>query len=73
MSLIKNIRHIQLNKISYSPNLFNACITYEPYSNKYDESDEIEVNKQKDLMNKLIKDNWFYMRKINLQHGYFRP
>ena len=57
--MIKVVRHIQLNKISYSPNLFKAVIVYEPYSNEYDESDEIEYNKQKKLLNKLIKDTWF--------------
>ena len=65
MSLIKNIKHIQLNKISYSPNLFKAIITYEPYTNEFDESDEIELNKQKQIINELIKDNWFYKTNIN--------
>ena len=57
--MIKIIRHIQLNKISYSPILYKASIVYEPYTNKFDESDEIEYNKQKKLINKLIKDKWF--------------
>tara|TARA_R110000824_G_scaffold5015_4_gene23465 strand:+ start:797 stop:1015 length:219 start_codon:yes stop_codon:yes gene_type:complete len=57
--MIKVIRHIQLNKISYTPTLFKAVITYEPYSNEFDESDEIEHNKQKKLLNKLIKEEWF--------------
>ena len=65
MSLIKNIKHIQLNKISYSPNLFKAIITYEPYTNEFDESDEIELNKQKQIINELLKDNWFYKTNIN--------
>jgi len=47
--MIKSVRHIQINKISYTPNLFKAVFTYEPYSNKYDESDEIEHNKKKNL------------------------
>ena len=58
-NMIKVVRHIQINKISHSPNLFKAVITYEPYSNEYDESDEIEHNKQKKLLNKLIKEEWF--------------
>ena len=55
--MIKVVRHIQLNKIAYSPNLFKAIITYETYSNEYDESDDLEY--QKELMNKLLKDKWF--------------
>ena len=57
--MIKVIHHIQINKISYTPTLYKACIIYQPYNNKYDESDEIEYNKQKRLLNKLLKDNWF--------------
>ena len=54
--MIKSVRHIQLNKISYAPNLFKAVIISEPYNNKYDESDEIEHNKTKQtkLLNNLI-------------------
>jgi hypothetical protein len=63
--MIKVIRHIQLNKISYSPTLFEAIITYEPYTNEYDESDEIELNKQKRLLNKLVKEGWFYKKNKN--------
>ena len=55
--MVKVVRHIQLNKIAYSPNLFKAIITYETYSNEYDESDDLEY--QKELMNKLLKDKWF--------------
>ena len=55
--MIKVVRHIQLNKIAYSPNLFKAIITYETYSNEYDESDDLEY--QKELMNTLFKDKWF--------------
>ena len=57
--MIKLVRHIQLNKISYAPSLFRAVITYEPYSNKFDESDEIEYNKQKSLMNNMVKESYF--------------
>ena len=55
--MIRNIRHIQIKKIAYTPNLFKAIITYESHPTEYDESDDIEY--QKGLMNKLIKDNWF--------------
>ena len=55
--MIKLVRHIQLNKIAHSSNLFKATITYETYSNEYDESDDLEY--QKELMNKLLKDKWF--------------
>jgi hypothetical protein len=55
--MIKVVRHIQLNKIAYSPNLFKAIITYGTYSNEYDGSDDLEY--QKELMNKLLKDKWF--------------
>mgnify|MGYP003678166243 CR=1 FL=1 len=57
--MIKLIRNIQLNKISYSPVLFKAVIVYEPYTNEFDESDEIENNKQKKLLNKLLKEKCF--------------
>jgi len=61
--MIKSIKHIQINKISYTPILFKAVINYEPYNNEYDQSDEIENNKQKNLLNKLIKDRWFKDKK----------
>ena len=47
--MIKVVRYIQLKKISYSPNLFKANIIYSPYTNQFDESDEIELNKQKKI------------------------
>ena len=43
--MIRNIRHIQIKKIAYCPNLFKAIITFESHgmiNNKYDESDDIE-------------------------------
>ena len=55
--LVKAVRHIQINKIAYTPSLYTAVITYEAHPAEYDESDDIEF--QKDLMNKLIKDEWF--------------
>ena len=57
--LVKSIRHIQLKKVSFSPTLYTALITYEthPSAYEYDESDDIE--NQKNLINKLIQDNWF--------------
>ena len=56
--LVKCVRHIQVKKIAYCPTLFKAVITYEPYSTEFDESDDLEY--QKDLMNNLINDRWFH-------------
>tara|TARA_R110000824_G_scaffold235334_1_gene424118 strand:- start:81 stop:305 length:225 start_codon:yes stop_codon:yes gene_type:complete len=55
--LVKSVRHIQVKKISYCPKIFQAIIDYEPHPTKYDESDDIEY--QKDLMNDLVRHNWF--------------
>tara|TARA_R110000824_G_scaffold297595_1_gene485831 strand:- start:157 stop:375 length:219 start_codon:yes stop_codon:yes gene_type:complete len=55
--LVKTIRHIQIKKIAYTPQLYTAIITYEAHPTEFDESDDIEA--QKNLMNKLINDNWF--------------
>ena len=60
--LVKSIRHIQLKKISVLPELYTALITYETHPNsceydEYNESDDIE--NQKNLINKLIQNNWF--------------
>ena len=70
--MIKVIRHIQLNKIGYTPSLFKATIIYEPYSNEYDQSDEIEYNKNKVLLNKLVKDNWFRDVKVAIKDTKFK-
>lgn len=61
-SVVKAVRHIQLKQISYCPKLFEAIITYEPHPTEYDESDDLEY--QKNLINKLISDNWFVSSKI---------
>jgi hypothetical protein len=55
--LVKNIKHIQVKQISYCPKLFKAIIEYEPHPCEYDESDDLEYQKQ--LMNDLVKTNWF--------------
>jgi len=55
--LVKTVRHIQVKQISYSPKLFQAIITYNPHPTEYDESDDLEYQKQ--LMNDLVKSNWF--------------
>jgi len=55
--LVKSVRHIQVKQIAYCPNLFKAIITYEPHPTEYDESDDLEY--QKDLMNDLVRHNWF--------------
>jgi len=60
-NLVKSIRHVQINKISYSPELFQAVIGYEPHPTQYDESDQLED--QKNLVNKLLNDNWFVIPK----------
>ena len=44
-NIIRNIRHIQIKKVAYCPNLFKAIITYEGTDNSYDESDDLEYIK----------------------------
>jgi CRISPR/Cas system-associated exonuclease Cas4 (RecB family) len=55
--MIKSVRHIQIKQVAYCPNIFKAIITYRPHPTEYDESDDLEY--QKELMNKLIDKNWF--------------
>ena len=55
--LVKSVRHIQVKKIAYAPKLFEMLIEYEPHPTEYDESDDLEYQKQ--LMNDLVKSNWF--------------
>jgi hypothetical protein len=55
--LVKSVRHIQIKTISYHPKLFQAIIDYESHPTKFDESDDLEYQKQ--LMNDLCKHNWF--------------
>ena len=47
--MIKNIRHIQIRKVAYHPKIFQAILTYEDNPTKYDESDDIEYIKLRDL------------------------
>ena len=49
--MIRNIRHIQIKKVAYHPNLFKAIITFERSNIEFDESDEIEYIKLQDLEN----------------------
>lgn len=49
MNILRNIRHIQVKKIAYHPNLFKAVITFERFNIQYDESDEIETIKLQEL------------------------
>jgi len=49
--MIRNIRHIQIKKVAYHPKLFQAIITFEKTNNEYDESDDIEFIKLRDLEN----------------------
>ena len=50
-NIIRNIRHIQIKKIAYTPNLFKAIIIFEKPNIEYDESDDIEYIKLRDLDN----------------------
>jgi len=43
--MIRNIRHIQIKKVAYHPNLFKAVLTYEKHPTEYDESDDLEYQK----------------------------
>ena len=56
--MIRNIRHIQIKKVAYHPNLFKAVLTYEENKYKYDESDEIEYIKLRELekRSKVVSD-----------------
>ena len=54
-SIIRNIRHIQIKKIAYTPNLFKAIIIFEKPNIEYDESDDIEHIKLRDLDNFLTE------------------
>ena len=50
--MIRNIRHIQIKKIAYCPNLFKAIITFESHgmlNDIYDETDDIKYIKTLDL------------------------
>ena len=47
--MIRNIRHIQIKKVAYHPNLFKAVITFEKPTISYDESDDIEYIKLREL------------------------
>ena len=55
--LVKSVKHIQIKQISYCPKLFQAIVTYQPHPTEYDESDDLEY--QKNIINKLIDDRWF--------------
>ena len=43
--MIRNVRHIQIKKVAYHPNLFKAVLTYEQHPTQYDESDDLEYQK----------------------------
>tara|TARA_R110000824_G_scaffold6531_2_gene30166 strand:+ start:1899 stop:2093 length:195 start_codon:yes stop_codon:yes gene_type:complete len=55
--VIKAVRHIQVKNIAYHPHLFKAIITYETHPTQYDESDDLEYQKQ--YINKLVGQKWF--------------
>ena len=66
--LVKSVRHIQMKQISYCPKIFQAIIEYQPHPTLYDESDDLEYQKQ--LINDLVKHNWFMTeRGMKLIHG----
>jgi hypothetical protein len=68
-ALVKSVRHVQIKKIAFTPDLYTALITYESYYHpcEYDESDDIEH--QKNLINKLISQNWFVNNGKNIPDG----
>ena len=49
--MIRNIRHIQIKKVAYCPNLFKAILTYEKNPT---ESDDLEYQKRK--LTNLVSD-----------------
>lgn len=57
-TLIRNIRHIQIKKVAYHPNLFKAVITFEKTNRHYKENDEIEYlnNVLEDIKLKDLKE-----------------
>ena len=75
--LVKTIRHIQIKKISFTPQLYTAIVTYETHPTEYDEYGEYDesddIEHQKNLINKLIKDNWFVgvSGEVNRPNPYF--
>jgi len=43
--MIRNIRHIQIKKVAYDPNIYKAILTFDKSNILYDESDDIEYVK----------------------------
>ena len=60
--MIRNIRHIQIKKVAYHPNLFKAIITFEKPNINYDESDDIEYIKLRELEKNIIKKKNDYVK-----------
>ena len=56
-NIVKAVRHVHIQQISYTPSIFQAIITYEPHPYKHDERDELKA--QKHIINKLVEDKWF--------------
>ena len=52
--MIRNIKHIQIKRVAYSPKLYQAVLTY-THPGEYDESDEIELQKTRDEHRKMEK------------------
>lgn len=72
--MVKNIRHIQVKQIAYSPKLFEAMILYEPHPSESvgKRSDDDELELQKLVINDLINYNWFRnTERIKFEEEYF--
>ena len=54
--LVKSVRHIQIQKIAFTTQLYTAIITYEIHPTHYDESDDIEAVKNLSFKDYLIDD-----------------
>ena len=63
--MAKSIRHIQIKQIAYTPKLFEACITYEPHPTEYDESDDLEYQKNNPQTNFLEPEVRFCDKTMN--------
>ena len=53
--LVKTIRHIQIKKISFTPQLYTAIVTYETHPTEYDEYGEYDESDDIEHQKNLIK------------------
>jgi|TARA_R110002020_G_scaffold85926_6_gene212032 hypothetical protein len=63
--MIRNIRHIQIKKVAYHPNLFKAILTYEKHPTEWDESDDLEYQKNNPQTNFLEPEVRFCDKTMN--------